>query len=174
MVILNMVGGNHLRRSQTQRRTIVAEPVETPITGSEVMPPDDPRAALVEFYRAFNARDLALMAQNWSQGSDTSMDNPLGGIRRGWAEIRCVYQRLFTGSARVQVAFHGYTLRQFGETFIAVGRERGVLTTPGQTLQLAIRTTRVFRRVGGTWRQVHHHGSIDDPALLRAYQEAVL
>jgi hypothetical protein len=38
---------------------------------------------------------------------------------------------------------------------------------------LAIRTTRVFRRVEGAWRQVHHHGSMDDPALLRAYQDLV-
>jgi hypothetical protein len=32
---------------------------------------------------------------------------------------------------------------------------------------------RAFRRAGGRWRQVHHHGSIDDPDLLGAYQQAV-
>jgi hypothetical protein len=25
----------------------------------------------------------------------------------------------------------------------------------------------------GGWRQYHHHGSIDDPAALRAYQQAI-
>jgi hypothetical protein len=25
----------------------------------------------------------------------------------------------------------------------------------------------------GHWRQYHHHGSIDDPGALRAYQQAV-
>jgi hypothetical protein len=37
-----------------------------------------------------------------------------------------------------------------------------------------IRTTRVFKRVNGHWRQMHHHGSFDDPNLLKNYQAAVL
>ncbi|MFF4402980.1 hypothetical protein [Streptomyces sp. NPDC001404] len=36
-----------------------------------------------------------------------------------------------------------------------------------------IRTSRYFRYEGGFWRQYHHHGSIDAPDLLRAYQQAV-
>jgi ketosteroid isomerase-like protein len=55
-----------------------------------------------------------------------------------------------------------------------VGRERGEFgAADGASLAMAIRTTRVFRRQDGAWRQVHHHGSIDDPELLRAYQRAV-
>lgn len=55
------------------------------------------------------------------------------------------------------------------------GRERGTLTAAdGKTLDLRIRTSRIFRRDSdGQWRQVHHHGSMDDPELLRAYQSAV-
>ena len=55
----------------------------------------------------------------------------------------------------------------------AVGRERGTLQAAGRSLELKIRTTRVFRFVGGRWRQVHHHGSIDDATLLARYQAAV-
>ena len=36
------------------------------------------------------------------------MDNPLGGIKRGWHEVRSVYERLFSGPARVLVEFHDY------------------------------------------------------------------
>ena len=151
----------------------MTDPTDTAITGRETFQPDDPRAALAGFYRAFNARDLALMERNWGHGADVSMDNPLGGIRRGWEDIRAVYQRIFAGRARVHVEFHDYTLHAFGETFIAVGRERGRLEAPGITLDLAIRTTRVFHRIDGAWRQFHHHGSIENPDLLRAYQEAV-
>jgi hypothetical protein len=43
--------------------------------------------ALIEFYRAFNARDLGGLAANWEQGDAPSMDNPMGGIRRGWQSI---------------------------------------------------------------------------------------
>jgi ketosteroid isomerase-like protein len=127
----------------------------------------------VQFYRAFNGGDLGLMAENWQDSPDVAMDNPLGGIKRGWPQIRPVYERIFAGSARVQVEFHDYTLHVIGDVFFAVGRERGTFETGSTKLDLAIRTTRIFRRAGGRWRQVHHHGSIDDPDLLGAYQRAV-
>lgn len=148
--------------------------VKTPITGREDLGDlNEPVQALAQFYGAFNNRDLALMAENWEDSEEVAMDNPLGGIKRGWAEIRSVYERIFTGTARVQVEFHDYTIHVIGEMFYAVGRERGAFAKGGKKLDLAIRTTRIFRRGGGRWRQVHHHGSIDDPSLLGAYQDAV-
>jgi len=57
------------------------------------------------------------------------MDNPVGGIARGWHAIRAIYERLFAGSGRLCA--------------------------------------------GGRRHQVHHHGSIEDPALLAAYRQAV-
>ncbi len=152
----------------------MASPIQTPVTGTECAPADEPFAALAGFYRAFNGRDLALMEQNWDTGEDVSMDNPLGGIRRGWTEIQAVYERIFGAQASVQVEFHDYTLHRIGDVFLAVGRERGRLEWPGgAALDLAIRTSRVFRRVGDSWRQFHHHGSIEIPELLAAYRDAV-
>jgi ketosteroid isomerase-like protein len=148
--------------------------ITTPITGRE-----DPAAAggpvqvLAQFYRAFNDRDLALMAENWEKSSEVAMDNPLGGIKRGWPDIRSLYESLFTGAARVQVEFYNYTFHVTGDVFYAVGRERGTLVSASNKLDLVIRTTRIFRRTEGRWRQVHHHGSIDDAELLAAYQQAV-
>ena len=52
-------------------------------------------------------------------------------------------------------------------------RERGYLERDGRRLDLAIRTSRVFRKLDGRWQQVHHHGSIEDPLLLDRYQKAV-
>lgn len=150
------------------------QPTKTPITGREDAGTlGEPERALVQFYRAFNDRDLGLIAENWQDSPDVAMDNPLGGIKRGWPEIRSVYERIFAGSARVQVEFHDYTLHVIGDVFFAVGRERGTFETGSTKLDLAIRTTRIFRRAGGRWRQVHHHGSIDNPNLLGAYQQAV-
>ena len=34
-------------------------------------------------------------------------------------------------------------------------------------------TSRVFRSLGGGWRQLHHHGFVDDAAPLERYQSAV-
>lgn len=149
--------------------------VSTPITGDEaVQTVGTPYAALVGFYRAFNRRDLAAMGENWDRSPEIAMDNPLGGIRRGWDEVGAVYERLFHGPAQVYVEFYDYTLHEHGELFYAVGRERGRFVLGDEKIPLAIRTSRVYRRIGGRWRQVHHHGSIDDPALLKRYQDAVL
>ena len=148
--------------------------IQTPITGQEPQTdPSLPYTALVQFYAAFNNRDLEMMQLNWHQSDESAMDNPLGGIKRGWQEIRAVYEQIFTGPARVHVEFYDYTLHQDGEIFYAVGRERGHFARGEVKLDLAIRTTRIFRRIGPVWRQVHHHGSIEDPELLRRYQAAV-
>jgi ketosteroid isomerase-like protein len=101
------------------------------------------------------------------------MDNPLGGIKRGWPEIRGVYERIFQGRATFSFEFYDYTIYEVGDVFYALGRERGRYEVGGSALKLAIRTTRVFRKVDGRWRQFHHHGSIDDPEMLKAYQKAV-
>lgn len=136
--------------------------------------PATPEATLEEFYAAFNGRDIALMARNWLDGDEPSMSNPLGGIRRGWDEISAGYHRLFTGPARVYVEFYDYSVHEIGDVFFAVGRERGAFTLGETRVELAIRTSRIYQRHNGRWRQVHHHGSIDDPALLARYQTAVL
>jgi len=151
------------------------DPIQTPITGEEAQGElNSPFAALVQFYHAFNHRDIKEMADNWAQTDDIAMDNPLGGIRRGWAGIRPVYERIFNGPAKVYVEYYDYTLHETPDMFYAVGRERGYFRLAGEEVKLAIRTSRIFRNIDNRWKQVHHHGSIDDPALLTQYQSAVL
>jgi ketosteroid isomerase-like protein len=150
-------------------------PVQAPITGAESdSGSSSPYLALVQFYRAFNGRDISLMAANWASSDNIAMDNPLGGIRRGWDAIRPVYERLFQGPAQVYVEFWDYTIHESPDMFYAVGRERGYLRAPSADLSLAFRTSRIFSKLDGQWRQVHHHGSIEDPQLLAKYQAAVL
>jgi SnoaL-like domain len=56
---------------------------------------------------------------------------------------------------------------------VFAGREVGSHTgVDGTTRPLEARTSRYFRYEDGRWRQYHHHGSIDDPDALRAYQQA--
>ncbi len=153
------------------------KPIEQAITGAQHASPradNTPESALEQFYAAFNGRDLALMADNWAQTDEIALDNPLGGIRRGWAEIFPLYERVFSGPAVVYVEFYDYTLHVGEELFYAVGRERGHFRKGHTELALAIRTSRIFKKLEGRWRQVHHHGSIEDPELLARYQSAVL
>ena len=149
-------------------------PVQEAITGKESQSREtSPYQALVQFYRAFNSGDLQMMSESWAQSEEIAMDNPVGGIKRGWPEIKAVYARIFDSSARVYVEFYDYTIFETAEMFFALGRERGVFRNGGEMLSLAIRTSRIFRKIDGRWRQVHHHGSIDDPGLLKRYQAAI-
>jgi ketosteroid isomerase-like protein len=151
------------------------QPIQQAITGGEGQGDlRQPYQALVQFYAAFNGRDLRTMAANWDNSSAAVLDNPLGGIKRGWDEFSAVYLKIFNSPAKVRVEFFDYTIHEAGDLFYAVGRERGEFALGDERLALAIRTTRVFRRVNGIWNQVHHHGSIDDPQLLERYQKAVL
>jgi ketosteroid isomerase-like protein len=154
-----------------------APSVQKVITGREDLADlTQPIQALAQFYRAFNERDLARMADNWDTSPQVAMDNPLGGIKRGWQDIKAVYERIFNSPHKVTVEFHDYTLHVFNDVFYAVGRERGHLESHLEAretrLNLNFRTSRIFRRIDAQWRQVHHHGSIEDPQLLAAYQSA--
>ena len=149
-------------------------PEQGPITGSEDKQSlKGPLLALVDFYDAFNNRDMDKMSKNWAQTDEIAMDNPLGGAKRGWDEIKAVYERIFNGPAKVYVEFYDYTIHETKEIFYAVGRERGEFRIGDIVVPLAIRTSRIFRLIDGQWRQVHHHGSIDDSELLARYQSAV-
>lgn len=146
----------------------------TEITGTEA-PLGDGSAvdALIAFYRAFNNRDLDALAANWADGDVPSMDNPIGGIRRGWPSIREGYSKLFGGPATVNVTFYEFTGQGGSDWHLFVGREKGTCKTTAAAIELRIRTTRWFTKIDGVWRQLHHHGSIEEPALLAAYQRAI-
>jgi len=147
----------------------------TPITGQESFENDNtPIATLFAFYRAFNHGDLNLMRHNWLMSEEASMSNPLGGIKRGWKEIESVYEKIFHGPATVYVEFYDYSIHHSDDMFIAVGRESGSLTINDNSIDLAIRTSRIYRRIDATWKQIHHHGSMDNPELLSHYQKTLL
>lgn len=150
-------------------------PTQEAITGKEEYGAlSSPFQALVQFYCAFNSGNTKLMSENWWQSDEIAMDNPLGGIKRGWTEIQSVYERIFSGPAEVYVEYFDYTVHETSEMFYAVGRERGYFRLGGEEIRLAIRTSRIFKKIEGRWKQVHHHGSIEDPQLLARYQAAVL
>lgn len=129
--------------------------------------------ALSDFYYAFNNKNLELMRENWNITNNPVMSNPLGGIKTGWQEIEQVYRKIFHGPADVFVEFYDYSIHSTGNMFCAAGRERGHFKTTDITIDLSIRTSRVYQLYNGVWCQVHHHGSIDQPELLQRYQLAL-
>lgn len=147
---------------------------QTPVTGRENKESLSPELrALSDFYDAFNNRDIEKMTLNWAQSEEAVMDNPVGGIKRGWKEIKSVYEQIFSSPARVRVEFYDYSLHRAADIFYVVGRERGELKAGETVVGLVIRTSRIFKLTGGEWKQIHHHGSIDDAKLLARYQQAI-
>jgi ketosteroid isomerase-like protein len=150
------------------------EPVQNPITGKEDLGDlGHPQQALAQFYRAFNTRDLQMIDENFAHSDEVAIDNPLGGIRRGADEPHKMYEAVFRSPADVHVEFWDYTIHRAGDVFWAVGRERGTYRDGDAVGTLNVRTTRIFQLINGRWRQMHHHGSIEDPKLLSDYQSAV-
>lgn len=152
--------------------TKMLDPIE--IDGKETKRGEgNPIDSLIAFYQAFNTGDLAGLEAVWLTGSEPSMDNPIGGIRRGWGEIAEGYSKLFKGEVKVHVTFHDFTSQGGDGWHLFVGRERGTCRTASQALDVAFRTTRWFVRKEGAWRQLHHHGSVEDPQMLAAYQKLI-
>lgn len=134
----------------------------------------NPENSLIDFYHAFNNKDIELMEHNWLQSDEASMSNPVGGIKRGWTEIKNTYANIFNGPADVFVEFYDFSIHQTGNMFFAAGREKGCLKLNGTEIELAIRTSRIYRKQNNQWKQIHHHGSIDQAELLGRYQSIIL
>ncbi len=96
-----------------------------------------------------------------------------GGIKRGRAELKHVYELIFKGSEKVDIEDCDYTIHETAEMSYAVGRERGYFGCCSEKIKLAIRTSRIYQKINGSWKQVYGHCSIDNPELLKIYQLAV-
>lgn len=143
-------------------------------TESLVATPQGARAALETFYFAFHQRSIEALESVWGSGDLVTLDNPVGGVIRGARNVIALYRGIFSSPARVEVELRDIVELIGADTVIFAGREHGTFELDAATGPLLIRTTRVFHYLGGLgWRMVHHHGSIDDPAMLERYQRAL-
>jgi len=142
-----------------------------PITGEEIdIDPTDPVGVLAEFYHAFNSRSFQLLELNWIDSEDASMESAVGGIERGWSAISKIYGLLLHSKRHITLQLHDFSIHRIGETFLAVGAERGRFTSDQGDVDFVIHISRWFTMVYGRWRQVHYHGSIDDAVILARFQ----
>jgi len=133
-------------------------------------------AALETFYHALNGHSIDLFRQIWFDDPLIQMDNPVGGIRRGTKTILDLYTHLFEGPIHVRAELHDIVEFASSEMVVFAGRERGTYERDGKAFPLDFRTSRVFvyAPAQGGWRQIHHHGSIDQPESLAHYQQTLL
>ena len=131
-----------------------------------------PELAIYRFYKAFNEKDITTMAKVWANTEDITAENPAGGIRRGWSDLKWVYDKVLGSPAKVRAEFYDYTIHEAGDVFWSVGRERVFLNLSGEDTTLNVRITRIFRMIDGIWRLVHLHGSFEDSNMMLRYQQA--
>lgn len=136
---------------------------------------DGALATLEGFYHGLNERDLSTLASVWAPVDQIQLNNPVGGISRGPEAIQALYSAVVSGRVRVQVAFCDAVGYATADSLTFAGREEGHYLIDGAEVPLSIRTTRCLLYLPDVgWRQVHHHGSIDDASALSAYQRAIL
>jgi ketosteroid isomerase-like protein len=176
----NHVGGNPLADGSVDPSVIEKTSISFgPESQNRLMHASDPsgtgaEAALETFYYALNNRDLDALRADWADSPLAQLNNPVGGILHGTDAITDLYSKIFGSAVHVRVTFTDVISYQGREHAVFAGRETGSYTRhDGTPVPLEIRTSRYFRYEDGRWRQYHHHGSIDDPAALHAYQQAI-
>lgn len=146
-------------------------PMLTIITGQEINTnPTEAVGALVEYYEAFNGRNMELMELNWIDSDEASIDYPLGGHQHGWKSISRIYDHVFRLKAKLNIELQDFAIHEAGESFLCVGRELIRFWRDNATFEVGVRSSRWFTRKYGRWRQFHYHGSIDDARHLQAFQ----
>ncbi len=132
-------------------------------------------ACLETFYYSFNNKDVNIFKKIWYKNNLIQLNNPLGGIVRGIEPIINIYDKIFNGQASVWVEFTDIVYYETTEMIVFAGTEIGESKTKDETIQLKIRTTRIFgySEEDKSWFQLHHHGSIDNADLLKQYQKEV-
>lgn len=108
------------------------------------------------YYRAFATRNFAAMSRIWAD-EQVSCVHPGWPVLVGRQAVLESWQRILGNPTVGRIEFHDATA-------MVAGNEGRVLCVEviGAT---AFAASNWFRRIGGTWRMIHHHAS---PIALRA------
>jgi ketosteroid isomerase-like protein len=130
-------------------------------------PPDEAKAveyASAQFYKSLNSMftgDAGPMQEVWSHADDVTYLGPDGSFKQGWNEVRQAWE------AQAALKLGGQVEPR--ETHITVGNdlaftqcvEQGSnLDAQGNTVQVSIRATNLFRKENGNWKMIGHHTDV--------------
>ena len=118
------------------------------------------RAANRAYYEAFEARDLDAMSDVWDHGDDVVCTHPGWKTLHGWGAVAGSWFALFGGPQQLQFILTDERVRVSGEVAWVTVDENLISDRVGAT----VAAVNMFRRVGGRWRMILHHGSPVAPA----------
>jgi hypothetical protein len=71
------------------------------------------------------------------------------------------HAELFNSPIQIDVEYYDIEINYFENGFASVGRERGTMNINGESIDVGFRTSRLFVKEKGEYKQVHHHGSFE-------------
>jgi len=132
------------------------------ITGKETGKLSKEHEALHKYYAALNTGNIQKMKDVWSKEKTTAFTSPLGGIVRTYEEVVEAHEVLFSIPIKIHVEYYDIEITHLENGFSSVGRERGIMIINGESVDVAFRTSRLFIKENGTYKQLHHHGSFEE------------
>ena len=122
-----------------------------PIIAAQQTDADAVLAANRAFYDAFNARDMAAMADLWARRTEVTCVHPHRAILVGRDAVLRSWRAILGHPDQPKIVFAAEPPRLVGDLCVVTGREV-VAAVP-------IAATNIFVREDGEWRMIHHHGS---------------
>jgi ketosteroid isomerase-like protein len=113
-----------------------------------------------EFYEAFEALDMDRMEACWLHDDGVRCIHPGWDAMVGWPQVSRSWMAIFANSANIQFFLTDVEVHVDADTAWVTCAENILSGGAGPEVQDAkVLATNVFRRIGGHWRMVLHHGS---------------
>ncbi len=128
----------------------------------------DPEAVLAanaRFYDAFRSLTLERMEAVWLQSSAISCVHPGWGALVGWGPVMESWGRIFGNTLEMRLTIANVHVEVHGDVAWVLLTEELESHHRDGKITAHVQATNVFRREGGGWLLVHHHGSPVYPSM---------
>jgi ketosteroid isomerase-like protein len=122
------------------------------------------RAAADEFYLALNSMftgELGPMKRIWSHEDDVTYMGPDGGFRVGWKQVLDDWEKQAALKLGGKVEPKDMRITSGRDLAFVSNYEIGKnVTAEGESRNVTIRATNLFRKEDGNWKMIGHHTDI--------------
>ncbi len=120
------------------------------------------RAAMQQFYAALNAGvfggDVEPMKQVWSHAADVTYMGPFGGMQVGWTQVLATWEEQTAMKITGEIKPRDIHVKVGRDLAVIQNFEEGKNTdADGNTHDVSIRVTNIFRKEDGKWKMISHH-----------------
>ena len=115
--------------------------------------------ANAQFYRAFEALDLAAMDAVWAHDDDVKCVHPGWPLLTGWGPVRESWQAIFANTEEMRFTIADVRVVVHADLGWVTCTENILSDVRGRVSVTAILATNLFARGADGWRMIHHHAS---------------